>query len=84
MLFLETGIGIAAAACTTLSYVPQLRKSWSTGETDDVSLRMLVILAVGLLLWIVYGAFRTDIVIVAANSISLSLLLSILYFKLRS
>jgi MtN3 and saliva related transmembrane protein len=84
MFFLVTGIGIAAAACTTLSYIPQLRKCCSTGETDDVSFRMLVILAVGLLLWIVYGVFRTDIVIVAANSISLSLLLSILYFKLTS
>jgi MtN3 and saliva related transmembrane protein len=83
MLFIETGIGIAAAVCTTLSYVPQLRKSWSTGETDDISLKMLLTLSVGLLLWIVYGVFRGDLVIIAANSVSLALLISILYFKLK-
>jgi MtN3 and saliva related transmembrane protein len=84
MLFIETGIGIAAAVCTTLSYVPQLRKAWSTGETDDISLKMLLTLSVGLLLWIVYGVFRKDLVIIAANGISLALLFCILYFKLKS
>jgi hypothetical protein len=36
---LETLIGAAAAFCTTVSYVPQLRKCWETGETGDLSLK---------------------------------------------
>jgi MtN3 and saliva related transmembrane protein len=50
--YLETLIGAAAAFCTTVSYVPQLRKCWTTGETGDLSLKMLL-LAAGLSLWIV-------------------------------
>ena len=56
-------IGGAVAFCTTASDVPQLRKCW-TGETDDLSLKML--LATGLSLWMVYGFIRADIVIIIA------------------
>jgi MtN3 and saliva related transmembrane protein len=79
----ETLIGAVAAFCTTASYVPQLKKVWATGETDDLSLKMLLLLAAGLVLWIVYGLIRSDIVIIAANSVSLTLLSCIIYFKLR-
>jgi MtN3 and saliva related transmembrane protein len=52
---LVTLIGLFAALCTTGAIVPQLHKAWSTGETDDISLRMLLVLAFGLTLWVVYG-----------------------------
>jgi MtN3 and saliva related transmembrane protein len=81
--YLETLIGGAAAFCTTVSYVPQLRKCWTTGETGDLSLKMLLLLATGLALWMVYGFVRGDIAIIIANGISLTLLGCILYFKLR-
>lgn len=80
---LETFIGVAAAVCTTASYIPQLRKCWSTGETGDLSLKMLLLLACGLGLWMVYGLMRVDAVIIIANGVSLALLGCILYFKLR-
>lgn len=80
---LESLIGTAAAFCTTASYVPQLRKVWTTGETRDLSLKMLLILATGLALWIIYGLLRGDIVITVANAVGLTLLLGIIYFKLR-
>jgi MtN3 and saliva related transmembrane protein len=81
--YLETLVGAAAAFCTTVSYIPQLRKCWTTGETDDLSLKMLLLLVAELSLWIVYGFLRGDIVIVIANGVSLTLLGCILYFKLR-
>jgi MtN3 and saliva related transmembrane protein len=84
MPYLETAIGAGAALCTTVSYVPQLRKSWASGETGDLSLNMLLLLACGLSLWIAYGVTRDDWVIIAANGVSLTLLACILYFKLRN
>lgn len=80
---LETTIGSLAAFCTTVSYVPQLKKCWQTGSAGDLSLRMLAILATGVALWILYGVMKADIVIIAANSVSLVLLLGILFFKVR-
>ena len=80
---LETFVGGAAALCTTASYIPQLRKCWTTGETGDLSLKMLLLLTCGLGLWLVYGLMRGDVVIVLANGVSLALLGCILYFKVR-
>jgi MtN3 and saliva related transmembrane protein len=81
--YLETAIGALAAFCTTVSYIPQLRKCWETGETGDLSLKMLLFLASGLALWLIYGLLRSDPVIVLANAVSLSLLGGIVYFKLK-
>ncbi len=83
MLSLETLIGAAAAFCTTISYVPQLKKCWRTGEAGDLSLKMLLLLAAGLSLWMLYGFMRGDLVIIAANAVSLGLLGGIIFFKLR-
>ena len=80
---LTSAIGSVAAFCTTVSYFPQLKKCWQTGQAGDLSLKMFAILATGVALWAVYGMLKQDLVIVAANSISLVLLFGILYFKLR-
>ncbi len=83
MFDLVTFIGLAASVLTTASYVPQLRKSWASGSTADLSLRMILTLASGLSLWVAYGWLRADAVIVLANTFSLALLLTILALKLR-
>ena len=74
-----TTIGGAAALCTTLSYFPQLKKCWETGEAGDLSLKMFLILPTGVALC----RLRSDYVIIAANVTSLCFLSGILYFKLR-
>jgi MtN3 and saliva related transmembrane protein len=77
-----TVVGLAAAVCTTAANLPQLKKAWTTGQTDDISLKMLLLLSCGLGLWVVYGVLREDIVIILANGISLALLAGLVYLKL--
>jgi MtN3 and saliva related transmembrane protein len=81
---LVTLIGLAAAFCTTISYIPQLKKIWDTGETHDISLKMFLILAAGIALWVIYGVLQGDTVIILANSVSLAFLAAILFFKVRN
>jgi MtN3 and saliva related transmembrane protein len=80
---MATAVGGLAAFCTTVSYLPQLKKCWDTGHTGDLSIKMFLILTAGIALWVGYGILRSDIVIVTANSISLLLLTGIRYFKVR-
>ena len=80
---LLTAVGGVAAFCTTVSYFPPLRKCWQTGHTGDLSLLMFLVLAAGVALWILYAVLKSDPVIILANTVSLILLLAILYFKLR-
>ena len=79
---LHTIIGLGATICTTVSYIPQLKKCWDTGKSEDLSLRMLLVLTAGIALWILYGAMIADFVIVLANGVNLLFLLGLLYFKL--
>ena len=76
-------IGTFAAALTSLSYVPQLKKAWPRGATADLSLKTLSILTFGLLLWFAYGFLKQDWVIMTANGVGALLSGTVLAFKLR-
>ena len=75
--------GYAAALCTTGAYVPQVFKVWRTRATQDISLKMFLVLVTGLSLWLVYGIHRGEWPLIAANGATLCLAGTILYFKLQ-
>jgi MtN3 and saliva related transmembrane protein len=76
-------IGGCAALLTSLSYLPQVQKAWPRGSTKDLSLKMLVALTTGLLLWVCYGLLKGDWILLAANGVGATLAGSVLAFKLR-
>lgn len=76
-------VGLLAASLTSLSYIPQLHKAWPRGKTEDVSLKMLIVLCSGLALWIIYGLFQRDWVVAVANLFGLSLAGAVLVCKVR-
>ena len=78
-----TVLGLAAAVCTTASFVPQVIKTIKSRHAKDLSLVMYIVLTFGLFLWLVYGLLLRDIPLVAANSISCTLSFIILYLKIR-
>ena len=80
---LITIIGLLAAALTSLSYVPQVKKALPRGSTDDLSSKMLGVLAAGLALWTAYGALKSDYVIIIANVVGLALVVTLIGFKIR-
>ncbi len=75
--------GYAAALCTTGAYVPQVLRVWRTRSTQDISLRMFLVLVTGFTLWLVYGFWRSEIPLIAANGVTLVLAGTILFFKIR-
>jgi len=75
--------GYAAALCTTSAYIPQVLRVWRTRSTQDISLKTFLVLVAGLSLWLVYGVWRGEIPLIAANSVTLMLAGTILYFKLK-
>ena len=75
--------GYAAALCTTGAYIPQALKVWRTRATQDISLKMFLVLVTGLSLWLTYGIHRSEWPLIAANSVTICLASTILYFKLQ-
>jgi len=78
-----TLVGFIAGTLTTVAYIPQVIRSWKLRETRDISLAMLVLYAVGVSLWFVYGVWSNALPIIAANGVSLVLILVLLGIKLR-
>lgn len=83
MDLLTNVLGGLAAFLTTVANVPQVIKCFRTGRSGDLSKKMLLALACGFALWLVYGLRREDPIIVSANAISLSLVAILLGFKWR-
>jgi len=78
-----TLIGLAAAFCTTVAFLPQVIQTWRTRSTKDLSLSMFLVFTTGIFLWLVYGLILRDLPLIAANGTTFVLSGTILYFKLR-
>jgi MtN3 and saliva related transmembrane protein len=78
-----TFLGLAAAFCTTVAFVPQVVKTWTTRSTGDISLSMFLVLVIGIVLWLTYGTLLGDVPLIVANAITLILAGIILVLKLR-
>lgn len=76
-------LGYAAGIITTLAFLPQAFRIFNTRRTRDISLIWAVAMNTGIVLWLLYGIAKNDLPMIAANSISLILLMIILFLKLR-
>lgn len=76
-------LGYSAGAITSLTFLPQVIKTWKVKSAKDISLLMFVIAAVNEVMWIIYGAMLDNWVIMLTNIIVLSMALTMIYFKLR-
>ena len=76
-------IGYAAAVLTTSSFVPQAVHTFKTKDVRGISLTMYSIFVVGITLWLVYGLLLNAWPIVLANTVTLTLALTILAMKLK-
>jgi MtN3 and saliva related transmembrane protein len=80
---LVTLLGLAAAFCTTISFLPQAVKTIKTKNTSGISLSMYAVFTTGTFLWFMYGIFSNDIPIIIANGITLIFAGIILGFKVK-
>jgi MtN3 and saliva related transmembrane protein len=76
-------IGLCAGACTTLSFLPQLKKVIVTKSVQDISYHMYILYCSGLLLWNIYGICIKSPSLIIANFFTLVFALSILVIKIR-
>nr|WP_211230884.1 SemiSWEET transporter [Chitinilyticum aquatile] len=75
-------LGLAAAICTTVAFVPQVWQVWRSRSAKDISLGMYLIFITGVALWLVYGILGRDLPLILANSVTLLLAGSVLVMKL--
>ena len=78
-----TVLGLFSSFLTVSAYLPQVLKSWKSGETKDLSLKTFGTFCVASALWITYGVLKGDLAIIVTNAILLCFQVSLVYLKLR-
>lgn len=75
-------VGSVAGILTTVSFVPQVIKTWRSRSARDISFGMFLLFSLGVMLWLYYGIAIHSIPIVVANGVTLVLSMSIILMKL--
>ncbi len=76
-------LGYSAGFITTLTFLPQVLKTYKEKSARDISLNMFLIAATNEIMWVVYGFLKNDMVIVLTNAVVLVLSLTMIVFKLK-
>lgn len=83
MTGMTDAIGFLAGALTTIAFVPQALKMYTTKSGKDVSARMLLIFSAGVILWLTYGIMIESLPVILANIVTLILSVAIIVLKIR-
>ena len=83
MMGMTDAIGFLAGALTTIAFVPQALKIYTTKSGKDVSARMLMIFSAGVVLWLIYGFMIGSLPVILSNVVTLILSATIIALKIR-
>ena len=75
--------GLIAGAITSMGFIPQLVRGYRTKKLEDVSYYMPVILAIGMVMWLVYGILKEALAVVIANAFAITCCLILILMKKR-
>jgi len=78
-----TILGFSAGTITSIGFLPQVIKTFRTKHVDDLALFMPILLSFGMLLWLIYGIFRKDAAIIAANIFAVLCNSSLIFAKIK-
>ncbi len=76
-------IGSLAAVITTVGWIPQIIRILKYRDASSISLVTNITLAVGVFLWLCYGIMIVSWPVMAANGMTLVLILTVLGLKFR-
>lgn len=80
-MLIDTMIGMIAAVLTTSSFIPQIFKAYRSKRLDDLSPYLMLLFISGASMWLIYGIFKADPIIVVANVFALAFNLTLLLMK---
>ena len=76
-------LAIIAGVMILSGWVPQIIKGYKTKKLDDVSKYLMILVAGGAFLWILYGIEKDDPFIIGVNVAAIVLTMIVLSMKFR-
>lgn len=75
-------MGLLGAILSSLTFLPQVIRTWKIKSAEDLSMGMLVIVFCSTIVWLVYGFALWLTPVIIANSSIFILSLTLIYFKI--
>lgn len=75
-------IGYVGSILSSITFIPQVYKSWKSKSVGDLSFTMVLIVVSSTIVWLTYGYLISSGPVLVANTVVLLLTLVLLYFKL--
>lgn len=76
-------LGYSASAVTVFTFLPQVLKTWKEKSAKDVSLMMFVIAFINEIMWIAYGVWIDNMVIIITNVLMIMMCSIMIVLKFR-
>ena len=76
-------LAIVAGIMILAGWVPQIIKGYKTKKLDDISKYLMILIAGGAFLWILYGVEKDDPFIIGVNVAAIALTMIVLSMKFR-
>lgn len=64
-------VGAAGGLLTMFGFYPQIFKMHQTKSVEDVSLATLVQYSIGIFLWLIYGMYLKNTILIVSNAVAL-------------
>ena len=74
-------MGHFGALLSSITFIPQVAKTWRTKSAGDISMNMLLIVFTSTIVWLVYAFSLNLLPVIIANSIIFVLSALLIYFK---
>jgi len=75
-------LGLFGAFLSSVTFIPQVYKTWQTRHVKDLSLTMMMIVVTSTVVWLVYGIYLLLWPVIICNAIMFVLSSLLVYFKL--
>jgi MtN3 and saliva related transmembrane protein len=76
-------VGYFGSFLTSITFIPQVYKSWQSKSVGDLSIWMILIVLTSSIVWLLYAFAINSGPVISANTVVLVLTLVLLYFKIR-
>jgi len=76
-------LGITAGVLILTGWVEQIYKGYKTKSLNDVSKFLMIFIAAGSILWLIYGIIVSDVFIIGTNLAGLTLMVIVSAMKKR-
>lgn len=79
---LAEAMGLIGAILSSITFIPQVYKTWESKSAGDLSMGMMLIVFFSTIIWLIYGFSLKLKPVIICNAIIMILSALLIYFKL--